>query len=245
MTRLEKLSTYINYRIPGLISLLFCAACSNDNNSLENNFLVEKNSYCQLASTKDDDSNYKNASPLRTDIRDDAEGIFMHYKLRVVNVNDSCKPVAYAVVDLWQADSSGRYSVLSSHALRGIQNAGPYGEVQFMSVFPGWHIEKNQGSFEARSNHVNLKIHVKNKTVLNTEFYFPNDMTQLVHEAMQPYKRQQQKKFKKNNKIVTYDRLLQNEDDPSFNKIQGEALVMELKRTKQGYVGTLLIGVAL
>lgn len=225
--------------------ILLCHGCGDSDKTAKSNLLVTEKSRCQLAPNLVEGSNYRSASPLRTDIRDDARGIFVHYKLQVVNVNDHCRPVPYAVVDLWQVDEDGVYSNEGSYRLRGVQNATPFGDVQFISVIPGWNAEQKQGSLNARANHVNLKIHVNNKTVLNSEFYFPDEEIRHIYELMYPYKEQQQKRYKQNNQVVTLDRLQKMDEDFQIKSGKGEPLVMQLERIKQGYKGTLQIGVAL
>ena len=99
-------------------------------------------------------------------------------------VDAGCAPIPGAVVDVWHADAAGDYSgfVDGSHAgeagegstfLRGSQAADAAGIVEFGTVYPGW--------YPGRAVHVHVKAHLDGATVLTSQLYFPDDVTDAVH----------------------------------------------------------------
>ena len=93
------------------------------------------------------------------------------------------------VVDVWHADATGDYSAFvdGSHAgeagegstfLRGSQAANADGIVEFATVYPGW--------YPGRAVHVHVKAHLDGTTVLTSQLYFPEDLTDAVHAEV-PY----------------------------------------------------------
>ena len=88
---------------------------------------------------------------IRSDIREDREGLPFKLKMTFTDVN-TCEPLSNVSVDIWQCDASGDYSgyitavpTSSLHTeptdnktfLRGIQTTDKDGKVEFMTIFPG------------------------------------------------------------------------------------------------------------
>lgn len=123
----------------------------------------------------------------RRDITEDRAGHPLRLGLRVVDA--ACQPIPGARVDVWHADPVGDYSAFvdRSHAgeagegstfLRGSQVANDEGIVEFATVYPGW--------YPGRAVHVHVKAHIDEATVLTSQLYFPEDLTDDVH-AEEPY----------------------------------------------------------
>jgi protocatechuate 3,4-dioxygenase beta subunit len=143
------------------------------------------------------------ADAVRSDVRDDRPGTPLAVAFRVVS-GAACAPVAGAVVDLWQCDALGVYSGFAGAApgqggsaggrdqygdaesrattqerfLRGTQVTGPDGVVQFATVYPGW--------YPTRTAHLHLKVHLDERTLLTTQLFFDDDVTDGVYGAA-PY----------------------------------------------------------
>ena len=62
--------------------------------------------------------------------------------------------------------------------LRGSQRANENGEVEFLTIYPGW--------YAPRAVHVHLKVHVESNELLTTQLYFPDDLTDSIHRT-EPY----------------------------------------------------------
>ncbi|GAA4822380.1 protocatechuate dioxygenase [Tomitella cavernea] len=63
--------------------------------------------------------------------------------------------------------------------LRGAQVTGADGIVRFTSIFPGW--------YSGRAVHVHIKVHIDKKTVLTTQLYFDDGLTDAVYSDTAPY----------------------------------------------------------
>ena len=71
-----------------------------------------------------------------------AQGVLLTIKLRLVNTNKTCAPLAGYAIHLWHCDRDGNYSLYSQgvtdqNYLRGVQETDANGEVTFTSIFPG------------------------------------------------------------------------------------------------------------
>jgi protocatechuate 3,4-dioxygenase beta subunit len=77
-----------------------------------------------------------------------------------------CKPVAGAIVDLWQANDKGDYDN-SGFRLRGHQRADADGRYRFRTIVPG--------SYPGRTRHFHVKVAPPSGRVLTTQLYFPGE----------------------------------------------------------------------
>jgi protocatechuate 3,4-dioxygenase beta subunit len=145
------------------------------------------------------------AHDVRSDIRDDRPGVPLQLAFRVVQV-PACTPLTQAVVDLWQCDALGFYSGFAGVAagdggqaggrdsygdkqsaatdagrfLRGTQMTDANGVVQFSTVYPGW--------YPTRTVHLHLKVHLAETTVLTTQLFFDDTVSDTVHSTADPYR---------------------------------------------------------
>jgi protocatechuate 3,4-dioxygenase beta subunit len=146
------------------------------------------------------------AHAVRSDIRDGRPGVPLELAFRVVQL-PACAPVPQAVVDLWQCDALGIYSGFAGAApgqgghpgrrdeygdaqsattdgaawLRGTQLTGPDGVVRFSTVYPGW--------YPTRTAHLHLKVHLDERTVLTTQLFFDDAVSDAVYASADPYRR--------------------------------------------------------
>ena len=113
----------------------------------------------------------------RTDITEGRPGIPAVYRFKVQD--SSCKPIAGAVVDLWQCDKDGVYSAFSSQNtsgatwLRGFFATGSDGMVSFNSIFPGW--------YDGRLTHLHAKVHVGGAVRQTTNVFYPKAIETSVY----------------------------------------------------------------
>jgi protocatechuate 3,4-dioxygenase beta subunit len=142
---------------------------------------------CLLAPEQTEGPFYLAAALERRDITEGRPGHPLRLGLRVVDAD--CAPVPGAVVDVWHADAAGDYSAFVDGSLddeagegttflRGSQVATDEGIVEFTTVYPGW--------YPGRAVHVHVKAHLGGATVLTSQLYFPEDLTDAVH-AEAPY----------------------------------------------------------
>jgi protocatechuate 3,4-dioxygenase beta subunit len=118
---------------------------------------------------------------IRSDIRDDREGTPLRLALRVLDAT-TCAPLPDAVVDVWHCDALGVYSGFEEGEgatfLRGAQVTNADGVAELVTIYPGW--------YRGRTVHIHAKVHLANTTVLTSQLYFPEDVTDQVY-SRQPY----------------------------------------------------------
>jgi protocatechuate 3,4-dioxygenase beta subunit len=150
------------------------------------------------------------ARAVRSDVRDGRPGVELALALKVVRTS-GCAPVPGAVVDLWQADAGGVYSGFAGaapgqgghpggrdeygdaqsrptdpgRALRGTQTTGPDGVVQFTTVYPGW--------YPTRTPHLHLEVHLDGTTVLTTQLFFDDAVSDAVFASAAEYRQHGQR----------------------------------------------------
>ncbi len=81
-------------------------------------------------------------------------------------ITRGCKPVAHALLDLWQADDNGDYDN-SGFRLRGHVLADADGRYRFRTIVPG--------AYEGRTRHFHLKVAPPGGRLLTTQLYFPGE----------------------------------------------------------------------
>jgi protocatechuate 3,4-dioxygenase beta subunit len=107
---------------------------------------------------------FKPKSPRRSDLRE--PGIpGRPVDLSGVVLTRSCRPVANALVDLWQADDAGDYDN-KGFRLRGHVFTDAAGRYAFRTIMPGL--------YPGRTRHYHVKVQAPNRPVLTTQFYFPD-----------------------------------------------------------------------
>jgi protocatechuate 3,4-dioxygenase beta subunit len=78
-----------------------------------------------------------------------------------------CKPVAGALIDLWQANDKGEYDN-SGFRLRGHQFTDSQGRYRVRTVVPGL--------YKGRTRHIHVKVQPPGGRVLTTQLYFPGEV---------------------------------------------------------------------
>jgi len=134
------------------------------------------------------------SSYVRSNIVDGQTGVALTIKITVLNVNNSCKALSGALVDIWHCTALGYYSeytdtpgggyatvdYTASHFLRGRQTTDSDGLVTFTSIFPGW--------YSPRAPHIHAHIYNSAGTsLLITQIAFPTDICNTVYTTVSPY----------------------------------------------------------
>ena len=78
----------------------------------------------------------------------------------------SCRPVAGALVDFWQADDAGQYDN-AGYKLRGHQYTDAKGVYRLETIVPGL--------YPGRTRHIHVKVQAPTQRVLTTQLYFPDE----------------------------------------------------------------------
>jgi protocatechuate 3,4-dioxygenase beta subunit len=120
---------------------------------------------------------YKTASPLRAELRE-AGLPGRPIELAGFILTRSCRPVAGAFIDLWQADDSGAYDT-NGFRLRGHQFADGKGHFAFRTIVPGL--------YQMRTRQFHLRVQAAAESpVLTTQLYFPDEPRNQEDELYRP-----------------------------------------------------------
>jgi protocatechuate 3,4-dioxygenase beta subunit len=108
---------------------------------------------------------FKPRSPERADlIEPDMKG--RPIELTGFVLDPSCKPMAHALLDLWQADDTGDYDN-TGFRLRGHQFTDAQGHYRFRTIVPA--------VYPGRTRHFHLKVQPSGGRLLTTQLYFPDE----------------------------------------------------------------------
>lgn len=119
-------------------------------------------------------------APFRSDLASsEPQGDRLRMTGRVLGAPD-CRPVAGAVLEVWQANAAGRYHGVDlqgppgpeDYGLRARIRTGPDGGYGFLTVMPG---NYGQGAEGLRARHIHLKVTAPGYSTLVTQLYFNND----------------------------------------------------------------------
>jgi protocatechuate 3,4-dioxygenase beta subunit len=81
-------------------------------------------------------------------------------------LDPACKPMAHALLDLWQADDAGDYDN-TGFRLRGHQYTDAQGHYRFRTIVPA--------VYPGRTRHFHLKVQPATGRLLTTQLYFPDE----------------------------------------------------------------------
>lgn len=129
-----------------------------------------------------------NSLVLRENIAEDKTGVPLQVKIKLVNVNDSCKPVS-GYVYIWHCDKDGLYSGYSQSNnagqsgktyCRGVQYTDTNGVAHFTTIYPGW--------YAGRITHIHFQIFLTNygssaRSTAISQMAFPAETTTAVYNS--------------------------------------------------------------
>jgi protocatechuate 3,4-dioxygenase beta subunit len=126
------------------------------------------------------------------------------------------------------ASSDGSYSSGNPDAtpsddgtyLRGAQAADANGVVRFTTIYPGW--------YPGRTTHIHCKVHLDRRTVLTTQLYFDDNLTEEIYRAVPPY---------------TEHTVRDTRNDT--DSIYADAGMMTTQRSADGYLAAINLGLDL
>lgn len=193
--------------------------------------LLDAAGSCQLTPELTEGPFYFDVDSIRSDIREDREGMPLRLAIRV-REDGSCEPLENAVVDVWHCDANGIYSGFEAASqggppgggpgsgptddetyLRGAQATNSDGVVQFKTVYPGW--------YRGRTTHIHVKVHLDKTTLLTTQLFFDEKVNEAVY-ATKPYSEDA-------------GRDVFNDTDGIFD----ESLIVTSRRDGDGYLGVI------
>ncbi len=108
---------------------------------------------------------FKPDAPLRRDLATDRPKA---EKMTVAGLvlDTNCRPVAKALVQIWQADETGAYDN-AGFTLRGHQFSDERGRWWFTTIVPA--------AYPGRTRHIHVKVQRPGGRVLTTQLYFPGE----------------------------------------------------------------------
>ncbi|WCL80044.1 hypothetical protein PPO43_08630 [Saprospira sp. CCB-QB6] len=131
------------------------------------------------------------ADLVQQNICGDRTGTALVIQLTVIRqTEEACTPLEGYYVDLWHCDAKGDYSEYGGtnmqstdyqnvSFLRGRQTTDANGQVQFISIFPGW--------YDGRAPHIHIEVKSSNEESIRvTQIAFPKDICDEVY-AQGPY----------------------------------------------------------
>lgn len=110
---------------------------------------------CPLNPEQEEGPFYVDEGLLRSDVVDGQTGVPLLLSFKVMKAA-TCEPVANAAVEIWSANSLGKYSDKSQEGtvgqryLRGVHLTDLTGLVKFRTIYPGW--------YAGRTCHIHLKV---------------------------------------------------------------------------------------
>ncbi|MFE5735943.1 dioxygenase family protein [Streptomyces celluloflavus] len=78
----------------------------------------------------------------------------------------TCRPIAHALLDFWQADTNGEYDN-TGFRLRGHQFTDSRGAFTLETIVPGL--------YPGRTRHLHVKVQAPHEQILTTQLYFPGE----------------------------------------------------------------------
>ena len=150
---------------------------------------------CTLMPETSEGPYYLDPKLVRRDITEGRAGIALRLHLQVVTAD--CQPVPNARVDIWQCDAQGDYSGYASMGsersndttgqtfLRGTQHTDRHGIASFDSIYPGW--------YRGRTAHIHYKVFLAENTVLTSQIFFPDALSEYVYLKAPAYARAQER----------------------------------------------------
>lgn len=119
-----------------------------------------------------------NPDYFRQIINENKPGLPLDLTLTVVNINDNCRPIQNARIDIWHNDGGGSYSGFANQPggnmtgqtfCRGIQLTNEDGQVFFQTIYPGW--------YPGRITHIHFQVFLNSVLSVTSQMAFPNDIT--------------------------------------------------------------------
>lgn len=108
----------------------------------------------------------------RQDVREDRAGIQLNLRLKVLGLSN-CQPMQNVRVNIWHCDKDGSYSGYNNNMnpgqagltyLRGYQITDANGEVDFITIFPGW--------YSGRICHIHFQVYISSSYAAISQLSF-------------------------------------------------------------------------
>src|SRR4051794_21365674 len=148
----------VRFAVP-VLACLSLVACSSDKAASP----TAEAASCKATAAETEGPYYKSGPPKRrsfVNVRTSGRRLVLTGRVR----STSCKPVANARVDFWQADAAGSYDN-SGYRFRGYQLTDSKGRYRLSTVVPG--------EYPGRTRHIHVKVTPPGGSELTTQLYLP------------------------------------------------------------------------
>lgn len=124
-----------------------------------------------------------NTTFFRQDIRETKTGVPLNLKLKIIG-DGNCLPMENVRVNIWHCDKDGLYSgydqtnnpgQAGQTYLRGYQFTNANGEVEFITIFPGW--------YNGRICHIHFQVYVSSSYAAISQLTFDIPTKQAIYTA--------------------------------------------------------------
>jgi len=192
---------------------------------------------CPLNPEQEEGPFYVDEGLIRSDVLDGQTGVPLLLSIKVMRAA-KCEPVANAAVEIWSANSLGKYSDKSQEGtvgqkyLRGVQLTDASGLVKFKTIYPGW--------YAGRTCHIHLKVRTGGTTSgfsystagsnpsYGGQLFFPPAMNEMLRSV-----------YTQDNNPFT-----NNADDRVYTSQHGARGLLSLDGTLQdGFAGSIVVNV--
>lgn len=125
----------------------------------------------------------ENSFYFRQDVRENLEGVPLYLKMKILG-DANCLPMQNVRVNIWACDKDGRYSGYSTSGnpgqtgltyCRGYQMTDANGEVEFITIFPGW--------YTGRICHIHFQVYVNSAYAAISQLTFPLEEKNALYAA--------------------------------------------------------------
>jgi protocatechuate 3,4-dioxygenase beta subunit len=139
----------------------------------------QQDSFCKLTKSDMLGPFYKENAPFKQRLGEGIEGERLIITGKVMNMR--CQPLKDAILDVWQANSTGEYDN-KGFTLRGKVKTNNDGIYLIDTIIPK---EYSTGDI-TRPGHIHLKVGVPNQPTLTTQLYFEGDpyLTELEDKSL-------------------------------------------------------------
>lgn len=124
-----------------------------------------------------------NTTYFRNDIRETKTGTQLNVKMKILGLTN-CEPMPNLRVNIWHCDKDGLYSGYSQANnagqagltyLRGYQMTDANGEVEFITIFPGW--------YSGRICHIHFQVYVSSMYAAISQMTFDVNTKNAIYAA--------------------------------------------------------------
>jgi protocatechuate 3,4-dioxygenase beta subunit len=114
----------------------------------------------------------------RQDVRENRAGVQLNLRLRIMG-DGNCLPMQNVRVNIWHCDKDGLYSGYNTETaftyLRGYQMTDANGEVEFVTIFPGW--------YPGRICHIHFQVYVSSAYAAISQLTFDETIKNSIYTS--------------------------------------------------------------